>query len=60
MPRIDYRIECNTEADAIKVKEDIEGQYPPPGYGTYLKVSCMSVELTPVWVVEGYRYDSCD
>ena len=60
MPRIDYGLICTTKEEAEEKKAHVEAAYPPQGYGTSLKVVEKEDEDGTYYVVEGYRYDSCD
>lgn len=58
MATVNIREERNTEVEALARKEEILYHYHPAGYGTTLKVRHDGG--TGKWVVEGYRYSSCD
>ena len=58
MATVNIREERNTEVEALARKEEILYHYHPAGYGTTLKVR--HDDGTGKWVVEGYRYSSCD
>lgn len=58
MSIVNIREERSTEALALARKEEILQNYHPAGYGTSLRV--YQQPNTEVWVVDGYRYSSCD
>jgi hypothetical protein len=47
-----------TQPEAEARREEIMRHYHPAGYGTTLKVRHDAG--TDQWMVEGYRYSSCD
>lgn len=47
-----------TQSEAETRREEIMRHYHPAGYGTTLKVRHDAG--TDQWMVEGYRYSSCD
>jgi len=53
---INVREEFNTKEEAEQHKESYYAAYHPLGYGTSLVVK----EENGKWVVEGYRFNSCD
>lgn len=61
MGRIDYCEHYKDEATARERKETIERSFDPRGYGTTLQVNVKVNALgSTTYVLEGYRYDSCD
>ena len=58
MAMVNIREERNTEVEALERKEHLLRQWHPAGYGTTLKVR--HDDDAGKWVVEGYRYSSCD
>lgn len=58
MSTVDIREECETEEEAIKRKQAIIDYFPPGGYGTSLRIYQQPNDGK--WIVDGYRYSSCD
>ena len=58
MSIVNIREERATQVEAEQRKDDILRAYHPAGYGTSLRV--YHEESTDKWVVDGYRYSSCD
>lgn len=58
MATINIREERNTEVEALARKEEILRQYHPAGYGTSLSIR--HDDSADKWVVQGYRFSSCD
>jgi len=58
MSIVNIREERNTQVEAEQRKDDILRAYHPAGYGTSLRVYHES--STDKWIVDGYRYSSCD
>lgn len=56
MSIVNIREERDTEALAVARREEIMYNYHPAGYGTTLTVRNEAGR----WLVEGYRYSSCD
>jgi hypothetical protein len=58
MSRIDIREECETEEAANERKQEILDGWPPFGYSTSLRIYQQPTDGK--WIVDGYRYSSCD
>lgn len=58
MSIVNIREVRDTQAEAEARREEIMYNYHPAGYGTTLRVAVDAV--TSKWLVEGYRYSSCD
>ena len=56
MAKIDIYERYNSKAVAKARKEQIEREYAPQGYGTVLRV----VDVQGQYIVQGFRYDTCD
>lgn len=57
MSIVNIREECDTKEEAEKRVKSINTWYPPGGYGTSLRVYQQS---DGKWIVDGYRFSSCD
>lgn len=61
MATINYSERYTSMAVAKARKDQIERQYHPCGYGTNVKVVVdQDYSGKNVYIVEGYRFDSCD
>jgi hypothetical protein len=58
MSIVNIREELDTEEQAVARREQILHSYHPAGYGTSLRV--YQQPNGGKWVVDGYRYSSCD
>lgn len=58
MSIVNIREECETEEKAIETRDRILQWYHPAGYGTSLRIYQQPNDGK--WVVDGYRYSSCD
>lgn len=58
MSIVNIREEYETEPEAVKARDSIMDWYPPGGYGTSLRIYQQPDDGK--WVVDGYRYSSCD
>jgi hypothetical protein len=58
MSIVNIREVRDTQAEAEARREEIMRHYHPAGYGTTLRVAVDAA--TSKWLVEGYRYSSCD
>ena len=58
MSIVNIREECDTEEKAIERRQAIIDWYPPGGYGTSLRI--YQQPNGGKWIVDGYRYSSCD
>lgn len=58
MAIVNIREQRATEVEALARKEEILYHYHPAGYSTSLSVR--HDDATGQWVVEGYRFSSCD
>jgi hypothetical protein len=58
MSIVNIREEYETEEEATQRKQAICLAYPPGGYDTSLRVYQQPADHK--WIVDGYRYSSCD
>jgi hypothetical protein len=58
MSIINIREECTTQQEAEQIRNRILNAYHPAGYGTSLQIYQQPSDNK--WIVEGYRYSSCD
>ena len=58
MSIVNIREERKTQPEAETRREELLRQWHPAGYGTTLKVRHDAG--TGQWMIEGYRYSSCD
>lgn len=58
MSIVNIREECDTKEEAEKRVKSINTWYPPGGYGTSLRV--YQQPSNGKWIVDGYRFSSCD
>lgn len=62
--KIDINQVFSSLAEAQVFRQETLHQYAPQGYGTYLTITEHVIEhegdQKTVYIVEGYRYSSCD
>lgn len=60
MPRIDVYERFPNKEKAEDRKHQLEREFPPMGYGTNVRVRSAADFEKGCYIVEGYRYDTCD